>query len=180
MVPSQTGERQMDNMPMGNTAGMDRPAMNMPGMQSSSGGGMSMGAGTSMGTGMTHGSMSTDSMSTLMSAIYMRMMADPVIRERAMTDPMLRGMMARMSAEHSAAMSMNGQMPMSGMSGMSGMSDAMAMPAAKLTRKSARPTTTRSATKAAAKPAGKPAAKAAPKPMNAMPGMGNMPGMGKP
>jgi hypothetical protein len=97
-----------------------------------------------------------DSLYSRLMAIHTRMMADPVIRERVLTDPVLQRMIGDTHAESS---------PMH----MTGTEIAPKTPMAKSTAKRAVPS--------------KPSAKPAPKPATpAMPGMdhGKMPGMKKP
>ena len=97
-----------------------------------------------------------DSISSRLMAIHLRMMADPVIRERVLTDPVLQRMIGDIQAD-SAKLSMTGT------------TVAPKSPTAKSTAKKA------AASKPAAKPVPRPAAPA-------MPGMdhGKMPGMKKP
>ncbi len=99
-------------------SGMSMPGMNMPGMASGKGG-MTM-----SDTTQSHGEMSL----AVLMAMHERMMADPVIRERVATDPVLQRMMRELSGQmgggQSSPMNMSGmQMPSRGrnMTGMSGM-----------------------------------------------------------
>lgn len=127
-----------------------------------------------------------DSLASLLIAVYDRMMADPVISERAATDPVLRRLVARLAATRGAAGS---AMPhdSASMPGTPG----MAMPSGG----SKGATTNRGATKPAPKkPAPKKPAPAKPAPTPARPkmppgmkmpgmdheGMGHMPGMRTP
>jgi hypothetical protein len=172
----------MGNMPMshtGNMAGMDHSAMGM--------------TGTRMPA--MAGSPSSDSTSALV-------LADPVIRERAMTDPVLRDMLARVPSGGEATME-SGAMPGMAMPSRSQPARRAAAPAAPRStsrsttrstsgssassRGTAAKSTQTSAKKPAATPARKPAAKpaAAPtpkQPMPSMPGMDHskMPGMSRP
>lgn len=138
---------------------------------------------------MAQGTIGPDSVASLLTAVYDRMTADPVIRERAATDPVLRRLMTQLATARGAA---TGHAPTAG-----GAMPGMAMPPvgkadgaspAKGVRTSPRPRN--------AKPARKPAIRAAPQaaprppkdsmpPGMKMPGMdhgtmGSMPGMGKP
>lgn len=183
MANSPMGNMPMSNMPMASMPGTDH-SMTLPGMS---------------GSNVTGSSM-PDSVSALVTAIYSRMMADPVIRERAMTDPVLWGMLARVPTTLQPPASTNAAALHDAMN-----TPGMTMPASTLpAKRAAAPTASKSAArpatrsssstsasksaqkpaqKAAAKPAPKPAAKPAPKnPMPSMPGMdhGNMPGKGKP
>lgn len=103
----------MGNMAeMGNMAGMDHSMMDMNSMSPAA-----TGAGTPTGRSQATAAAQrsgADSGSSLLMAVHMRMMADPVIRERAMTDPTLQRMMAqmRMPAETSVMpMPMRGSTP---------------------------------------------------------------------
>ena len=129
--------------------------------------------GTSMPkTGMSNMSMPMmgDNASKTLMAIHMRMMEDPVIRERVRTDPVLQRMMEQLSMNDSSSMDMT-------MPGMTSTPAASARGAAKTpAAKSASKPAARTPAKAAAKPTPKPAAKPAP---TSMPGMDHskMPGM---
>lgn len=146
---------------------MDHSSMNMPGTSAS-------GDAASSSEKMSD-TISSDS--SLM-AIHLRMMADPVIRERVMTDPVLQRMMTGMSGMAAVAEStpeMTSVPARIGAGGSAGAASSPTTPAAK----SAARSTSRAATKPAAKAVAKPAAKPAPA---ATPGMDHskMPGMRKP
>jgi hypothetical protein len=136
---------------------------------------------------MTH-AIRPDSVASLLMAVYDRMMADQVIRERAATDPELRRLVAQLATARGAAAAASDE---------GGTMPGMTMPATPTTR-GASPGSTDAGTRvkaSSAKPARKPATKAAPTaaprppkdsmpPGMKMPGMGHgsmsMPGMGKP
>src|SRR6185437_15246924 len=61
-------------------------------------------------------SMASDSMSAQMTTILMRMMSDPVIRERVKTDPLLMQMLAPMGIDSTMSKTMPGMSEMPGMS----------------------------------------------------------------
>lgn len=130
-----------------------------------------------------------DSVASLLMAVYDRMMADPVIRERAATDPVLRRLVAQLGtargATAAAASDEGGAMP-----GMT-MSPAPTTKGASPGSKNARTSVKTNSVKPSRKPATQTAPKAAPRPPKdsmpgmKMPGMGHgsmssMPGMGKP
>lgn len=163
-------------------AGMDHSKM--PGMDSKRAG-MDSTMGTMDHGSMNHSSMSAgagtgmslpDSASLMLMAIHHRMMADPVIRERVMTDPTLQRMMERM---HGMGMTANGDSSAS----MHGTKNA---PAAGVKRSAVAPAKkstveapAKSPAKASPKTPSKETSKTAPPPM---PGMDHskMPGMKKP
>ena len=125
---------------------------------------------------MGHGATRPDSVSSLLVAVYNRMMADPVIRERAATDPVLRRLVAQLATMRGATAP---PLPDDDTS-MPGMT----MPPAPTTKGASSETTNRrtSVKSKSAKPAQKPATKAAPKPAprppkDSMPPGMKMPGM---
>ena len=142
----QLGARKTDTLPVGNMPAMDHAAMGMAGTAMP---GTAM-PGTAMhGMGGMVGMAGTDSMAALLMAVHRRMMADVVIRERVMTDPVLRSMLARMPASEGATPP-------------TGAARAEDAPSARPTPPTQRPTAT---AKPVAKPAAKPAAKPVAKPV---------------
>ncbi len=75
----------------GSMQGMDHSTMNMPGMQHGKDS-----AKSPMTHDMDHGKMAGSHGDSAMMAMHMRMMADPVIRERMLADPEMRKMMTEM------------------------------------------------------------------------------------
>lgn len=75
-----------------------------------------------MGAMPTTRGVAVDSVPPQMMPIFMRLMADPVIRERVMTDPTLQRMLSRMGLDSAMSMKMPGMPGMSGMPEMPGMS----------------------------------------------------------
>ena len=189
---ARSGDAAMINM--AGTPGM----ANMPGMSTAAHG------NARPPSPMTSTAVLSDSLGSLLMSAYDRMMADPVIRERAATDPVLRGLVARLAATRDVT---SGATPhdsasMPGMPGMTMPSRPASKGAAPTRPTAGRPTTKASAAKPARKPATKPTTKPttkpAAKPKSApapakpkmptgmkMPGMdhggmGNMPGMRTP
>ena len=132
------------------------------------------------------GAASADSASATLMSIYVRMMADPVIRERVMTDPVLQRMMSALpgagvtggAAAGTGAASPSGAESHEGMD-MPGLSPGATQPAER-PASTAKPAASKPA---ASKPAAKPAPKRAPAPAkDPMKGMDHskMPGMRKP
>jgi len=155
--------------PSASAGSVDRSAMDHSTMDHSA---MSTPGTSTPKTGRSNMNMPTmgDSASKALMAIHMRMMADPVIRERVRTDPVLQRMMEQLSMNDSSSMDMT-------MPGMSSAPAASTRNAVKnpATKPASRPAA-RTPAKAAAKPTPKPAAKPAP---TSMPGMDHskMPGM---
>ena len=119
---------------------------------------------------------------TSLMAIHMRMMADPVIRERVMTDPVLQRMMGGMSGMKvmgTDIAGMTNEPAGMGAGGNVGAASTAMRPAAKAAAKPAPRAAAKPPAKPVAKPVAKPTAKPAPA---AMPGMDHskMPGMRKP
>ncbi|MDP1857993.1 MAG: hypothetical protein Q8K82_04950 [Gemmatimonadaceae bacterium] len=99
-MPGMSASRSSGRIADTSTTAMDHSAMNMPEMQPTKS--VTPKAVDHSRIGQTaranpHGA---DSWSSILMAIHMRMMTDPVIRERAMADSVLRRMMAQMPAEY--------------------------------------------------------------------------------
>lgn len=105
-----------------------------------------------MGSMPTTKGMASDSMSAQMTAILMRMMSDPVIRERVKTDPTLMRMLGPMGMDSTMAMKMPGMSEMPGMS----MSSPASSPKSGTTPKSSAPKATTTHHPAAEKPSSTP------------------------
>ena len=99
-MPGMSASRRSGRIADTSMTAMDHSVMNMPGMQPTKS--VTPKSVDHLRIGQTaqanlHGS---DSMSSILMAIHMRMMTDPVIRERTVTDSVLRRMMAQMPAEY--------------------------------------------------------------------------------
>ena len=155
-----TAARGATSTPMDH-AGMDHSGMQMPGARSDS-----IASGAQM-TGMNM-SIVSDSASAMLMTIHLRMMADPVIRERVRSDPVLQRMLDQMASSHVSTASTSAPTA----------TPKRASPRAGIT---SRVPATKSVVKPTAKPSATPKPTTKPAPPS-MPGMDHskMPGMRKP